>query len=456
MDRSWMLKDRRSKDYEDGVESFLNFAIIHAKDFQSIRCPCIMCGNLKKQPLREIKNHLFCKGIDQSYQTWTWHREPTINATSRPCVNEQEFFHQEVQTDSLNVTLDVAEMIEAAYNDCTTNPDKFKKLLEDAEKPLYPGCTKYTKLSALENFFNFKAGSQISNLWFSNLLKMFGDMLPISNELPSSMYEAGKTFAALGMEYEKIHACPFDCVLYRKELKDETSCPTCQTSRWKLKKNSTEVRTSVPAKVLWYFSPIPRFRKMYNSIETAENLTWHANERESDGLLRHPADSLSWKLVDNMWPDFAAEPRNLRLALSTDGINPHRSLSSVEAYDAYRRECFSLKAVLLWTINDLPAFGNLNGCKVKGFYACPVCGEQTCSHRLKHGKKIIYRGHRRFLSRHHLYRKQKKAFNGEQENREPPVPLSGEEVLRKVEGIETVWGKKNKGQKSRDGAGANC
>ncbi|KAH7836070.1 hypothetical protein Vadar_032454 [Vaccinium darrowii] len=95
-----------------------------------------------------------------------------------------------------------------------------------------------------------------------------------------------------------------------------------------VEKNSTEVRTGVPAKVLWYFSPISRFQKMYNSIETAENLTWHANERESDGLLRHPVDSPSWKLVDNMWPDFAAEPRNLRLALSADGINPHRSLSS--------------------------------------------------------------------------------------------------------------------------------
>lgn len=31
----------------------------------------------------------------------------------------------------------------------------------------------------------------------------------------------------------------------------------------------------------------------------------------------------------------------------------------VEAYDAYKREFFNLWAVLLWTINDFPAYGNL-------------------------------------------------------------------------------------------------
>ena len=55
---------------------------------------------------------------------------------------------------------------------------------------------------------------------------------------------------------------------------------------------------------------------------------WHAKDKEYDGKLRHPSNSLAWKLVDHMWPDFAFEPRNLRLALSIDGINPHKSMSS--------------------------------------------------------------------------------------------------------------------------------
>ncbi|KAL6191503.1 hypothetical protein ACLB2K_037893 [Fragaria x ananassa] len=37
--------------------------------------------------------------------------------------------------------------------------------------------------------------------------------------------------------------------------------------------------------------------------------------------MSHPADAASWKLVDEKWPSFGADPRNLILALSTDGFN---------------------------------------------------------------------------------------------------------------------------------------
>ncbi|KAK3193869.1 hypothetical protein Dsin_025179 [Dipteronia sinensis] len=56
----------------------------------------------------------------------------------------------------------------------------------------------------------------------------------------------------------------------------------------------------------------------------------------------------------------------------------------VEAYDAYKQKKFTLRALLLWTINDYPAYGNLSGCVVKGKYACPICGERTYNCRLKH------------------------------------------------------------------------
>ena len=40
MNRSWMSKDRRSKDYEDGVENFISFAVQNsAKNQNSIKCP---------------------------------------------------------------------------------------------------------------------------------------------------------------------------------------------------------------------------------------------------------------------------------------------------------------------------------------------------------------------------------------------------------------------------------
>ncbi|KAL6276912.1 hypothetical protein ACE6H2_020513 [Prunus campanulata] len=259
------------------------------------------------------------------------------------------------------------------------------------------------------------------------------------------MYEAKKTLSALGMSYEKIHACSNDCILYRKEYENATNCPTCGISRWKETKDGF-LKEGVAAKVVWYFPPIPRFKRMFQSHKTAKSLTWHAARKSVDGYMSHPADSPSWKLVDEKWPDFGNEPRNLRLALSSDGFNPHSSLSSRYScwpvmlvtynlppwlcmkrkfmmltiliygpkqpgndidvylepliddlkslwdgirgvYDAHIGEYFTLRAALLWTINDFPTYGNLSGCVVKGYKACPICGDDTPSHRVCWKKK---------------------------------------------------------------------
>jgi len=49
---------------------------------------------------------------------------------------------------------------------------------------------------------------------------------------------------------------------------------------------------------------------------------------KSDGLFWHPADSLQWKIIDCLYPDFGDEPRNLRLGLASDEMNPFGNLST--------------------------------------------------------------------------------------------------------------------------------
>ncbi|CAL2237917.1 unnamed protein product [Prunus armeniaca] len=98
----------------------------------------------------------------------------------------------------------------------------------------------------------------------------------------------------------------------------------------------------------------------------------------------------------------------------------------------------------MWTINDFPAYGNLSGCVVKGYNACPICGNDTPSHKLKNGHKICYIGHRKWLPINHPYRRQRAAFNGKLEYGTPPKPLTGEEVLHMVEdGHRVCWKKKS-------------
>ena len=89
---------------------------------------------------------------------------------------------------------------------------------------------KYTKLSALVKLYDLKARYGWFNKGFSKLLQLLEDMLPLNNEISLSMYEAKKTLSALGMEYQKIHACSNDCILYRNQYKDAIACPL-----WKVK-----------------------------------------------------------------------------------------------------------------------------------------------------------------------------------------------------------------------------
>ena len=73
MDKKWMLADRLSIEYKQGVQKFLEFCLENAKDPNAIMCPCVKCGNLEKLSVSEITEHLYFNGIDKSYDRWIWH-----------------------------------------------------------------------------------------------------------------------------------------------------------------------------------------------------------------------------------------------------------------------------------------------------------------------------------------------------------------------------------------------
>nr|XP_033515887.1 uncharacterized protein LOC117280298 [Nicotiana tomentosiformis] len=136
--------------------------------------------------------------------------------------------------------------------------------------------------------------------------------------------------------------------------------------------------------------------------------------------MRYPADSIAWKMFDELYQSFASEPRNVRLGLASDGFQPFgnskipysiwpvvlipynlppwlcmkkenfilsmiipgpESLGDaidvylrplieelkelwefgVETFDASTKQNFMLHASLLWTINDFSAYAYLSG-----------------------------------------------------------------------------------------------
>ena len=60
------------------------------------------------------------------------------------------------------------------------------------EAPFYPGCTKYTRLSAATILLKHKLDNGLSNKSFTDLLQIFKDILPLNNNIPDSMYSIKK------------------------------------------------------------------------------------------------------------------------------------------------------------------------------------------------------------------------------------------------------------------------
>ena len=56
----------------------------------------------------------------------------------------------------------------------------------------------------------------------------------------------------------------------------------------------------------------------------------------------------------------------------------------VETFDASMNNTFQMRATLMWTINDFPAYADLSGWSTRGEYVCPCFGYSPASKWLKH------------------------------------------------------------------------
>jgi len=279
--------------------------------------------------------------------------------------------------------------------------------------------------------------------------------LDICPKCGASRYKTNK-------DYKEEECAASVCKGKRKRTQQKTqkssSKPTC--------KEKEEVdyyaQKKILALVMWYLPVVDRLRCLFANLEDAKLMSWHASdEHKDDGKLRHLADGQQWKDFNENYKDFAKEPRNVRFALSTDGMNPFAERSSkhstwpviltiynlppwlmqkrkyllltilisgptqpgvdmdvfleplmedmkilwetgVKMLDEYRKDSFTLRAIIFVTINNYPALFTLSG-QFKGKVGCVVCIDGTAYVSLTASKKIVYMRHRRFLSKGHRY-----------------------------------------------------
>ncbi|KAK6128488.1 hypothetical protein DH2020_037772 [Rehmannia glutinosa] len=225
-------------------------------------------------------------------------------------------------------------------------------------------------------------------------------------------------------------------------------------------------------------------------------MRWHAEHMVEDDIMSHCSDSLAWKHFNDTHPEFAAEIRNVRLCLCTDGFQPfaqygaqyscwpvivtplnlppwlcmkdkHMFLTvlvpgpknpkdkldvylqplikelnqlwdvGVQTYDISKKKNFQMRVALMWTVSDFPAYSMLSGWSTAGRLACPYCMESSDAFTLsKSGKQSWFDNHRKFLSSDHTFRRNKNSFlKNKTITKVAPSVRSGVQILTEIQDL---------------------
>ncbi|CAH9113242.1 unnamed protein product [Cuscuta europaea] len=296
IDKSWIfIKNRLSEEFWNGLQGFIDYAKDFVNEEGKISCPCKHCVNGQMFPLRDVKRHIFECGFDVTYAHWVFHGEPPELPSYQNSIagNESDDEMAAVLNDIVAETHDHGIGGETTNNTTDEGYSQYEDLLSELHTELYPGCTKVSSLIFLVKLMHLKVLYKWPNECMDSVLKLLKDVLPNGSKLPTSHYESKKKLSKLGLGYQKIHACKYDCVLFWKSNADLQTCPICNTSRWK---NERGGGGKVQWKVLRYFPLKDRLRRLFVSRHTSKEMTWHQRGKSTDpDVMHHPVDGKEWK-----------------------------------------------------------------------------------------------------------------------------------------------------------------
>ncbi|KAJ9556176.1 hypothetical protein OSB04_010790 [Centaurea solstitialis] len=469
-DRRWMLKRWNSEgylkeDYCDKLRDFLDFAFSNEENVERyakneetvlrIKCPCCRCKNAHYAERDDVNLHLLKYGFMRDYTTWWAHGEQVPNPSAKG----------------------------------------FYDMIQDADEPLYAGCHNYSKLEAATKLLNWKLECNLPDSAYNEALSIMKDILPDGDKLVGNFYETKRILKKFALPIEKIDACKNHCMLFYKDDSCLTRCRVCGEYRYK-----NNDRKKVPNLVLTYMPITPRLQRLYMSNKMAKEMTWHHDHKKTPGMMVHPSDGEAWKHFDSNHPCFAEEIRNVRLGICTEGFSSNSSNSDsdsswsvfltiynlppsmglkesnvklalvipgkkspgqnldvflrplvdelkmlyeegVVTYDAYRKENFTMKAIVLWTVSDFPSYAILSGWSMHGKLACPYCMDKGGSFQLQDGGKICWFDcHRKHLPKKHPFRRDIAGFRARTvvASHLPPE-LTGDQIWEQIHHLPTVY-----------------
>ncbi|MQM02449.1 hypothetical protein Taro_035216, partial [Colocasia esculenta] len=154
IDKSWMSLLRNTREFEKGLDEFLDFAFARSAIRDKSLCPCQRCLNSVRHVRNEVKLHVFRHGIDPRYTFWDYHGESSD--TSDGDMSDVEGTSQEGNESATWAMLQDMMTAQGLANahvgeDSSSDPPpileqpnleakKNFKLVENAQIKLYPGC----------------------------------------------------------------------------------------------------------------------------------------------------------------------------------------------------------------------------------------------------------------------------------------------------------------------------
>ncbi|CAJ2669088.1 unnamed protein product [Trifolium pratense] len=370
--RSWMY-DRKypggrivKARFKDGVEEFVTYAMSQdiVKSEGGIRCPCIkcMCGSIESA--ENVKAHLEKVGFMNDYYVWKHHgeREPM----------------------NINIEFDVNTDVSSSGAQAERgNFGRMQEMVGDA----------------LGVNMSYEGGGQEEIIPNNKALKFYAMMEEVNKPLYEGASDSKLSMCVRLLAAKSNWNVPEDCLEFFS----------------KMMLDATPVKDNMPTS----YYDASRLQRLFASMKTASQMTWHYYNKTNSNVMRHPCDGFAWEHFDTMHPDFAQDPRNVRLGLCSDGFTPYIQASATPyycwpvivtpynlppdmcmtkpymflsciipgpsnptdgidvylqpliddlkrlwigelTYDIARKENFIMRAALMWTINDFPTYGMLS------------------------------------------------------------------------------------------------
>jgi hypothetical protein len=138
--RNWMRLDKASVEWQQGLTDYLDSTFGGSSKGGTAPCPCVVCRSMTFRKWSDVQKHLLRKGFDEGFI-----REQESICDGLAIDDDDDVVDDRAATTELVHSL-IRGSIRGEIDEEQPNEmaKKFFKLLEEARKELFPGCTEAT------------------------------------------------------------------------------------------------------------------------------------------------------------------------------------------------------------------------------------------------------------------------------------------------------------------------